>query len=238
VTYDHVDPEFSEAREHRAECIALLCASCHLRKTKGLLSTETISEGMRHPVALERGFANGLFDSGPVVPTIHIGPVTFHGGASVLKINSIPVLGFEAPEEKGAPLRLIGRFVDRSGVERFTILGNEFFVNPFSWDVESVGRTIQIRGEQGARPLTIEHAPRDFLRLSDVHMNFGAYAFIANEKGIQLKMNGKNILCLGPADISGPVMFDVKGSQISSKNMRIEGKGAGSRFDMSEDAEL
>ena len=110
VTYDHVDPEFTDAREHRAECIALLCASCHLRKTKGLLSTETVVEGMRHPVALERGFADGLFDTGPTVPKIHIGPVTFLGGASVLRINSMPVLGFEAPEEEGAPLRLIGRY--------------------------------------------------------------------------------------------------------------------------------
>lgn len=77
----------------------------------------------------------------------------------------MPVLGFEAPEEEGAPLRLIGRVFHRSSIERFAVLGNEFFVNPFNWDVETVGRTIQIRGDEGARPLTIEHAPRDFLRL-------------------------------------------------------------------------
>ncbi|WP_140145769.1 HNH endonuclease, partial [Vibrio parahaemolyticus] len=42
VEYEHVDPEFSEAKEHDPDKIVLLCSQCHAKVTRKFLSKESI----------------------------------------------------------------------------------------------------------------------------------------------------------------------------------------------------
>ena len=74
--YEHVDPNFADARVHDPERIALLCGSCHDRVTRGALSKETVKRWALHPRAKELGFSFGPFDIGLHRPVIVAGTLT------------------------------------------------------------------------------------------------------------------------------------------------------------------
>ena|SRR5262245_8258957 len=42
--YEHIDPQFADARVHDPHVICLLCGSCHDRVTRGQVSKKTIKE--------------------------------------------------------------------------------------------------------------------------------------------------------------------------------------------------
>src|ERR1700756_833363 len=68
--YDHFNPEFSEAKSHRPDGIILLCASCHAKKTKKVLSLETIAAAAANPRCKRVGFSREAFDIGNEHPEI------------------------------------------------------------------------------------------------------------------------------------------------------------------------
>ena len=63
--YEHIGPTFTEAREHDPERMALLCGSCHDKKTRGLLSKETAMLARNSPFAKREGFSRVSLDVAP-----------------------------------------------------------------------------------------------------------------------------------------------------------------------------
>ena len=57
IEYEHVDPLFAEAKEHKSSGITLLCPTCHAKVTKNQISKELVKDAMERPAAL-RGGAN------------------------------------------------------------------------------------------------------------------------------------------------------------------------------------
>jgi hypothetical protein len=68
-------------------------------------------------------------------------------------------------------------------------------------------------------------------------MYYGPYELLANERGAQLKLNGKNVLCMGSSRITGPVLFDINQANVSMRDLNVEGIDR-PRFDMSPNAIL
>jgi hypothetical protein len=75
--YEHVDPPFSEAKEHNSDHIVLLCGHHHRLVTKGLLSKQTVKEAARRPKCKEKGFSFGPFDIGHAPPVIVLGTAAY-----------------------------------------------------------------------------------------------------------------------------------------------------------------
>jgi hypothetical protein len=235
TTYEHIDPEFHQAKEHNPDAITLLCANCHLRKTKGLLSVESVKDAMRTPKPKEQGYVNGLLDFGSIIPEIHIGNVRFIGGISVLRINEEMILGFLQPIEENTPLRLIARFFNSDGREIFKIIENEFFGNPESWDLESIGNLITVRNAPYDIALNIRFEPRKFIKIETAEMFIGSYGFRAKASGLQLLYNRQNALILSGGTVEGKIAFDVRGNNFLCKDNKFT---RGDRFEMSPDASL
>src|SRR4051812_43597484 len=63
VEYEHIDPEFVRARNHEATGIALLCPTCHSRKTRNFLSRRRVIEAAANPAARVAGFAFSELES-------------------------------------------------------------------------------------------------------------------------------------------------------------------------------
>ena len=74
--YEHVDPEFADAKEHDVNGMTFLCIQCHGKVTKGHLSKETVKNWMSQPAALRTGFSFEAFDIGSQPPTIRFGPMS------------------------------------------------------------------------------------------------------------------------------------------------------------------
>jgi hypothetical protein len=105
--YEHIDPEFAEAQEHYPERMALLCGTCHDKKTRGLLSTETVMQARRSPAAKREGFSRVSLDVAPDSRVaVKIGQTEFHGLQDVLIVDNEPILSVSPPESRGTPPRI------------------------------------------------------------------------------------------------------------------------------------
>jgi hypothetical protein len=148
-TYEHIDPEFTAAKAHEATRMALLCGSCHLRVTKGLLSKDTVLNKTLSPAAQEQGFSFGPLDFGTNPPTIVVGSLRALNVPVVLRVAGDDILKVEAPEEPGTPFRVSARLANSVGTEVLRIDRNEWATPTSNWDVKV----------EGAR-ITINDAPR------------------------------------------------------------------------------
>jgi hypothetical protein len=54
--YEHIEPEFADAREHNPAAMALLCGGCHARVTRKRLSKASVWAARKNPCCLQQGF--------------------------------------------------------------------------------------------------------------------------------------------------------------------------------------
>jgi hypothetical protein len=135
-TYDHFDPEFSEARTHNPDGICLLCGTCHRRKTSGLLSLESEKKAVLRPKTKKIGFSWGVFDVGQEHPEILLGSFTAYNVNVLIKIDGYEIFSILPPEEARGPFRINARLTDPDGRTILEIVENEWRTPPENWDVE------------------------------------------------------------------------------------------------------
>jgi hypothetical protein len=151
--YEHVAPNFADARVHDPERIALLCGSCHDRVTRGALSKQTVQECALRPKAKELGFSFGPFDIGLHRPVIVAGTLTGRMTGALIEINGESVISILAPESEGGPFRIYANLRDRNGSRILGIDDNEWKTPATNWDVEVVGPRISVR--RAARDISL-----------------------------------------------------------------------------------
>ncbi len=130
--YEHWNPPFEELdSEPNAEGITIACPNHH-RAKGGLLSDDEYQACIANPKALQDGYMQTPWSKG-FAPEIVLGNVTCTGGTRVLSINGQTMIGFDPPEEEGAPPRLTSKFFDSRGKEVFRIDGNRCIGNANAW---------------------------------------------------------------------------------------------------------
>lgn len=200
VEYEHIDPPFSECREHDPECITLLCPTCHAKKTKGLLSLEKIWEAKANPAAKKKGFANEFWDMGQEIPDVHLGSLKAIDCDNILTIGEQSVIAIREPEEPGAPVRFNADIRTADGQPIFTVVDNEWRCNAENWDVEQVGSKLLIRESLGKKLLELIITPQkaiDF-RLIDLstrgfHLRGDSGQFFVEYRGGQFELQSGEI---------------------------------------------
>ena len=102
--YEHFDPPFKDAKVHDPTKITLLCASCHDRVTRGLMSKETVAVDALRPRCLQTGFSFGPFDIGRELPELAISGFRGRVTGPLLIIDGDPILQVLPPEEENGHL--------------------------------------------------------------------------------------------------------------------------------------
>lgn len=199
--YEHFDPPYEDASAHSSEGITLLCGSHHDKRTRGLLSSETVAEANANPWSKREGHSYDVFDTGPMPPSIVLGSVEFkcRDYAVALETHGSPhvLLGARAPEEVGGPFRLSAMLCNENGSEILRIRDNEWSVFASSWDVEVVGRKITIRNGPGDVALRLRAESRDQLVVEHLRMFYkGVRVTCDEERGILLS-DGNSVHDLG-----------------------------------------
>lgn len=188
--YEHWNPEFKDLNgAHRAEGITLCCPNCHRRKGT-LLSNADYENCIQHPKALSDGFVRTEWSSsGPL--SLRLGNIECTDIRNIVVVDGSPVIAFVEPESSGAPLRLIARFFDRTGIEQFRIDHNECIGNPDAWDITS--NAIQGRGwnwvvrkGSGEIDLDVSVLPPSRVEINRLRMQIGTVQVRANERGFQI----------------------------------------------------
>jgi len=209
VQYEHIDPEFKDAKEHDPERMALLCGSCEDQVSKGLLSKETVKEARTKPWALTKGRNHAAFDLSGSTINVRVGSVHFPTVPSVINVDGIRLLSIEEPEQSGGPFRISGDFHDDKGDLLFRITKNEWSGEAKNWDMETRGRRIIIRTKGRKIGLQILCVPPDGLVIERLDMASGKTRVVvdkgvwsvATESGARANLSGVSFVAQERIDI-------------------------------------
>jgi len=168
--YEHVDPPFADATKHLPDAITLLCAGCHDRVTRGLLSKSAVKVSMMKPKAFEKGFSFGPFDLGSGHPTVIAGGLTAIRTRSIIRVYRDPVLSLAPPEEGTSPFLLGALLRDDQGQVIMEIVDNEWRTPTTNWDTQILGQTIAIRRSRGDISLSLKAEPPNGIRIERLQM--------------------------------------------------------------------
>ena len=153
--YEHLIPEFKDAKEHDPDKICLVCNNHNPRKT-GKKGNENYSKTQlikyyeqiksNNQVPLPK---NGDFFSGfETEPIIKIGKSTFLNIKSIINIDGTNVFSFQINGDNNpfAPIiTFTGKFNDSTGNLLFEIDKNEWISQTYHWDVITKNGVISIK---------------------------------------------------------------------------------------------
>jgi hypothetical protein len=180
--YDHLDPEFANAREHDPNGIVLLCTGCHGRKDRKMLSVETIRRHAASPRARQLGFSFGPFDVGMEQPEFVLGPVRMRNVLTPIRVLGVPLLSIAAPEAEGGPYRLSAVLTDSDGRVVARVVENEWRASLDNWDVQTSGPVITFRRDHRDVVLRLRTDPPNRLVLESMDMLFAETRIVASER--------------------------------------------------------
>jgi hypothetical protein len=185
--YEHFSPEFKDAKIHDPNGITLLCPTHHARKTKGILSRETIERFNNRPKALQQGFVDGEFDLFSHNPIITIGNMRFEKTPVLIQIGDEPILSIASSQDGEEPYYLSAKLRNIDGEVIMEIDKNEWKSTVNQWDCKSVGDRIEIRNAPRDIELIIKHIPPHEIRIERLSMLHRGYRIEAHEsKGIKV----------------------------------------------------
>jgi hypothetical protein len=171
VQYHHFDPFFEDAVEHRAEGITLLCGYCHDKVGKGLISQAAVVKANSSPACKRIGYAMDdlLFESR--VPRVRLAGCEFFCQYPIVYGDEL-VLGFDFPEEFGAPLRLQATIYGSSGKPILRIVDNEWRSGIELFDVITTANRLEIREKDGPVSLDLDYSSDRGLNIRTLDMTY------------------------------------------------------------------
>lgn len=96
IEYEHIIPEFCDAKEHNPECMTILCSSCHSKVTRKIYSKKKVTKAMKDPCCLKKWFSRDFFDFCDESPKITFAWNTFINCATILQVWEHKVLSIRA----------------------------------------------------------------------------------------------------------------------------------------------
>jgi hypothetical protein len=205
VDYEHIDPEFNQAKEHNPEKMTLLCISCHGRVTRKIISKKAVWEAKNNPRSLQDGYVHDLLFVNTDEMEIKIGNSSSKNTKTILTIHGKPVIWFEPPFEDGEPSKLCAIFYDENGEAISYVNRNQFTALSTNQDVWSESTKLSITAN-GVRCLVMDREGGALLHIS--------------------KKQGKNLDTSITIDIQDSLIINQGGSTVSIGKFRVENCGS------------
>lgn len=207
--YEHIDPPFAEATAHDPDRIALLCASCHDRVTRGIWSKDKVLNARRKPKTFAQGFARDAFDF-RMPFEVWVGSNCFRDVNCVVRNEKKGDTWFsiEPPEVPQGPPRLSAKFFAPNGEPALDICRNEWRCSTGVWDLQVSGPTIEIHTEPRRTMLRLRARPPHGLEIQYLDMFFGNTGILVNDDGtVWLTVAGVTIDMTGQDVSSADAVF-------------------------------
>ncbi len=184
--YEHIKPEFHEAKSHDPDKITLLCPTCHSKVTKGLLSKKEVEEHNKNPFCKSANASETFLENAKNMHEIIFAGTTIKNCPKPIVVKDLPLIKIDKNEE--GIFLLSANFFNSKGIKSLEIVENEWIINSNNWDFECKGNQMTIRDEKGLISLKLEINPPDTLIVKKVNMYLYNYHFIGNDK--ELFING------------------------------------------------
>lgn len=147
--YDHFDPEWADAKEHRPEGIALLCGDCETQRTRKLIGINQVRLARAAPFNMEPGRDPfwGLRLGSEPVEVVFGGNRARNSDRNILfEINGVPLFGVE---RDGDAWVLLGSLCDDQGRASLKFEGSEIVARRGQWDITLIGQSLTVRSSPG-----------------------------------------------------------------------------------------
>ncbi len=215
VTYEHIDPPFSDAKVHDPTKITLLCGHHQLESSKCLLSKNSIREFDANPMGSRRGFFDAIFDLNGKVPGLVLGTSKIGLKPSqVFSINGLPILKIERPERKSRKWRLSGIFYGENNRILCYIEKNELRLLAHNYDIVQISKNFCISNLKGDRIFELEINPPDELIVKFMNLNLG---------GNEISVDGNKVTFTNAAKTSKLVFEECEFSGFGSFTINENG---------------
>lgn len=202
--YEHIEPEYAEARAHEPDKICLLCGGCHDKVTRGRLSKETVKtryEQVQQSTEIRRPFEE--LDLSAQHICIGMGTTNFECARHLLRINGRDLLSITPPKDGSTFPTLNGVFCDRDGRETFRISDNVWEGPIDAWDIRVEGREVTIKTEGGRTALALAINPPDKVTVKQLDMYLENSHIICNSEGLFVgRVHGGQYVYLGIGNLS------------------------------------
>lgn len=203
VDYEHVDPEWTDARSHNASKMTLLCPGCHAKVTRGTLSKAKIKEHMMDPWAFKNGLSYDDLELPATDPKIFIGNSTYQTETVVLRAYGKNLLQFYPPETANSPYRVSGEFYNQAGVLTSRIKKNIFESVLGEHDVQFVGTKITVKSPDQQKPsLVLERQGGEDLRIEELNMFYRGISFSVSKEGVLTVLAGGSTLVINQSQMN------------------------------------
>lgn len=171
VDYEHIDPEFHDAKEHDPDNMTLLCISCHGRVTRKLISKKSVWDAKSNPKALQNGYVHDLLFVNTADMEIKIGNSYSKNTKLILTIYGKPIIWFEPPLVKGEPSKLCAIFYDDNGSAISYINRNQFTAFSTNQDIRSEATNLSIKSN-GIKCLAMNREGGEVLHISKMQARY------------------------------------------------------------------
>jgi hypothetical protein len=185
--YEHIDPEFCDAKEHDPNKMALLCGSCHDKVTRGFWSKQKIKEALTKPFSITSGKCHDAFDIGSqgVIIWLATNRLTCNDQLD-LTIDDQVILSVKKPEETNAPYRISGQFYDDTQNLLFQIDNNEWSGEASNWDIECIGKRITIRKQHRQIALQLFATPPSGIVIEKIDMLYSNCRIVGDQNKLMM----------------------------------------------------
>ena len=182
--YEHIIPEFEDAKVHDPANICCLCGSCHDAVTRGQRSKTSVV------AAYKTIQAKPLAEVGKPV-----GPIDFSGGNAVLSIGGLrysPVVQTVlkhhgqnvisvVPGQGDTPGTISAIFTDELGAPVLNLIENAWEGSTSNWDIDVVGPRITVRRTAGVVALRLRLDPPGVIVVEHLDMRLGECHLLISE---------------------------------------------------------
>ncbi len=214
--FDHIGTEFRDAVIHDPLQIILLCGKCHDRKTRGVLSTETLLLHAKSPRCKQIDFSRGELDIGTAHPEIVLGTITAKNVRSLLTIDEEEVFSILPPQKPGEAFRINASLYNQNGDQTLKIFENEFQISVSNWDAEIIGQKLKIRSQLGKFNLVLRVDPPKRLIIEQLDMVYKNFNIECREGRDTIIKNRETLLKTSGAELDGcDIAILVKGLDLS-----------------------
>jgi hypothetical protein len=183
--YEHIDPPFKDAREHRAEAICCLCASCHDAVTRGQLAKSTVKaayDKIQAATIEEAGRPRGPLDFTGGAELI-IGGLSYHPAVNtVLRYHGRSLIQLHpasTPSEQGS---ISAVFTDSAGREALWLDAGHWIGSLAAWDIDVEGQRIAVRTKRGDITLQLRLDPPGRILVERLDMRYRDVHILATDK--------------------------------------------------------
>ena len=180
--YEHVNPPFSEAKEHSPSNMTLLCPTCHSKVTKKVFSKKKIEQAMKEPWSIKEGFSFENIDNDD--RSIFIGNNEFHDAQNIIVLRKKPLFYVEYLDKDGPPLITMTFHNENDSI--FAEIKQNLFLlhsNTAGMDFKNQGSNLSISFKNKKSCLEIERMGGQSIKIISLKSYYKGYCLEISQNG-------------------------------------------------------